>query len=116
MMQNDDFWAQYRQVELTKSESSMDAFVHGLEQIKGFNYIIFVAKAFIENFVETGKPKTPSKVEIGNNVWIGGGVTILPGVSIGNNTVVGAGSVVTKSFPDNVVIAGNPAKIIKKLD
>ncbi len=65
MMQNDDFWAQYRQVELTKSESSMDAFVHGLEQIKGFNYILFAAKAFIENFVETGSPKTPSKVDIG---------------------------------------------------
>ena len=65
MMQGDDFWAQYRQVELTKSESSMDAFVHGLEQIKGFNYILFVAKAFIENFVETGTPKRPSKVDIG---------------------------------------------------
>ncbi|MCR4602381.1 MAG: DUF5686 and carboxypeptidase regulatory-like domain-containing protein [Prevotella sp.] len=65
MMQGDDFWAQYRQVELTKSESSMDAFVHGLEQIKGFNYIVFVAKAFIENFVETGSPKVPSKVDIG---------------------------------------------------
>ena len=55
------------------------------------------------------------KVSIGNNVWIGGGATILPGVSLGNNVVVGAGSVVTKSFPDNVGIAGNPAKIIKKL-
>ncbi|MBQ9356593.1 MAG: carboxypeptidase-like regulatory domain-containing protein [Prevotella sp.] len=65
MMQNDDFWTQYRQVELTRGESSMDAFVHGLEQIKGFNYIIFVAKAFIENFVETGTPHTPSKVDIG---------------------------------------------------
>jgi hypothetical protein len=65
MMQNDDFWAQYRQVELTKGESSMDAFIHGLEQIKGFNYIVFGAKAFIENFVETGSPKTPSKVDIG---------------------------------------------------
>jgi len=65
MMQGDDFWAQYRQVELTKSESSMDQFVHGMEQIKGFNYIIFVLKAFIENFVETGSPKTPSKVDIG---------------------------------------------------
>lgn len=65
MMQGDDFWAQYRQVELTKSESSMDAFVHGLEQIKGFNYLVFVLKAFIENFVETGSPKTPSKVDIG---------------------------------------------------
>lgn len=57
----------------------------------------------------------PKKVTIGNNVWIGGGAIILPGVSLGNNVVVGAGSVVTKSFPDNVVIAGNPAKIIKHL-
>ena len=57
----------------------------------------------------------PLKVIIGNNVWIGGGVTILPGVNLGNNVVVGAGSVVTKSFGDNVVIAGNPAKIIKKI-
>lgn len=55
-------------------------------------------------------------VTIGHNVWIGGSATILPGVTIGNNVVIGAGSVVTKNFPDNVVIAGNPAKIIKKLD
>lgn len=54
-------------------------------------------------------------VIVGNNVWIGGGVTILPGVTIGNNVVVGAGSVVTKSCPDNVVIAGNPAVIIKSI-
>lgn len=54
-------------------------------------------------------------VTIGNNVWIGGSSTILPGVSIGNNVVIGAGSVVTKDFPDNVVIAGNPAKIIKRI-
>ncbi|MDE7380675.1 MAG: sugar O-acetyltransferase [Muribaculaceae bacterium] len=55
-------------------------------------------------------------VTIGNNVWIGGNTVILPGVTIGNNVVVGAGSVVTKSIPDNVVIAGNPAKIIKQTD
>ena len=58
----------------------------------------------------------PEKVVIGDNVWIGGGVTILPGVHLGDNVIVGAGSVVTKSFPSNVMIAGNPAKIIKKLD
>ena len=58
----------------------------------------------------------PRKVTIGHNVWIGGGVTILPGVSLGNNVVVGAGTVVTKSFPDNVVIAGNPAQIIRRID
>jgi maltose O-acetyltransferase len=54
-------------------------------------------------------------VTIGNNVWIGGSVTILPGVTIGNGVTVGAGSVVTKDIPDNVVVAGNPAKIIKHL-
>ena len=54
-------------------------------------------------------------VTIGNNVWIGGGATIIPGVSIGNNTVIGAGAVVTRSIPDNSVAAGNPARIIKQL-
>lgn len=51
-------------------------------------------------------------VKIGNNVFVGAGSIILPGVTIGNNVVVGAGSVVTKSFPDNCVIAGNPARFI----
>ena len=65
MMRGDDFWAQYRQVELTKGESGMEAFIHNIEQIKGFKYIIFGLKAFIENFVETGSKKHPSKVDIG---------------------------------------------------
>lgn len=54
-------------------------------------------------------------VVIGNSVWIGGNAVILPGVTIGNNVVIGAGSVVTKDIPDNEVVAGNPAKIIKHL-
>ena len=54
-------------------------------------------------------------VSIGNNVWIGGNVVILPGVSIGDNVVIGAGSVVTKSIPDNVIAAGNPCRIIRKI-
>ena len=65
MMRGDDFWAQYRQVELTKSESSMDNFIKNIENIKGFKYIIFCLKALIENFVETGSKKHPSKVDIG---------------------------------------------------
>lgn len=55
------------------------------------------------------------KVIIGNNVWIGGNVTILPGVTIGDNVVIGAGAVVSRDIPDNVVAAGNPAKIIKQI-
>lgn len=53
-------------------------------------------------------------VSIGNNVWIGEGCSILPGVSLGNNVIVGSNSTVTSSFPNNVVIGGNPAKIIKQ--
>jgi len=59
---------------------------------------------------------TPKSVTIGNNVWIGGHCTILPGVTIGDNAVVGAGSVVTKDVPANSVVAGNPAKFIKRID
>lgn len=55
-------------------------------------------------------------VHIGNDVWLGGNVTILPGVSIGNNVVVGAGAVVTKDIPDNSLAVGVPAKVIKKLE
>lgn len=54
-----------------------------------------------------------SPVTIKDNVWIGGGVIIMPGVSIGNNVVIGAGSVVTKDIPDNKIAYGNPCKIIK---
>lgn len=55
-------------------------------------------------------------VTIGNDVWICGKVTICPGVTIGNNVVVAAGAVVTKNIPDNVMVAGVPAQIIKRLD
>ena len=54
-------------------------------------------------------------IEIGDNVWIGGDVIILPGVKIGNNTVIGAGSVVTKDVPANVIAVGNPCKVIKEV-
>ncbi|POT98525.1 MULTISPECIES: maltose O-acetyltransferase [Enterobacteriaceae] len=60
--------------------------------------------------LEFGAPVT-----IGNNVWIGGRAVINPGVTIGNNVVIGSGSVVIRDIPDDVVVAGNPARIIKKL-
>lgn len=54
-------------------------------------------------------------VTIGNNVWLGGNVVILPGVTIGDNVVIGAGSIVTKDIPENMLAAGNPCKIIREI-
>ncbi len=54
-------------------------------------------------------------VRIGHNVWIGGSVTILPGVTIGDNVTIGAGSVVVKDIPSDVVAAGNPCRVVRRL-
>jgi maltose O-acetyltransferase len=59
---------------------------------------------------EFGKP-----VEIGSDVWVGGGALILPGVRIGSRTVIGAGSVVTRDIPDGVLAAGNPCRVIRPI-
>lgn len=54
-------------------------------------------------------------VKIGNNVWIGAGAIVLPGVTIGDNTVIGAGSVVTRDIPANVVAVGNPCRVMREI-
>ena len=59
---------------------------------------------------EFGKP-----VEIGSDVWVGGGAIILPGVRIGSRAVIGAGSVVTRSIPERVFAAGNPCRVIREI-
>lgn len=63
------------------------------------------------NYTALAKP-----VIIGSDVWIGGNVTILPGVTIGNNVVVAAGAVVTKDVPDNSLVGGVPARLIRRLE
>ncbi len=60
---------------------------------------------------EFGKP-----VEIGSDVWVGGGAIICPGVRIGSKTVIGAGSVVTRDLPERVFAAGNPCRVIREID
>lgn len=64
-----------------------------------------------KNLWEGGLPIT-----VEDNVWFGGGVTVLPGVTIGENSVIGAGAVVTRDIPANSVAVGNPAKVIKTID
>ena len=54
-------------------------------------------------------------IHIGNNVWFGAGVTVLPGITVGDNAIVGAGSVVTKDVPANAIVAGNPARLIRMI-
>lgn len=97
--------------------------------------ILDIAPVYIGNYVmigpstlitTVGHPLSPQKrrhhigqaksVTIGNDVWIGGNCTILPGVTIGNNVVIAAGAVVTKDIPDNCLAGGVPAKVIKEIE
>lgn len=76
-------------------------------------------------FYTAGHPLNPDErnkgleyakpINVGNNVWFGGNITVLPGVTIGNNCTIGAGSVVTKDIPDNSLAFGNPCKVIRKI-
>ena len=81
----------------------------------GPNVSIYTACQSTDPVERNSRKEWADPVTIGDNVWIGGSVTILPGVTIGDNTTIGAGSVVTKDIPANVVAAGNPCKVIRKL-
>ena len=82
----------------------------------GPNVQIYSATHPLEHKERNSGREFAKPITIGKNVWIGGNAVICPGVTIGNNVVIGAGAIVTQSFPDDVFIGGNPAKIIKKID
>jgi maltose O-acetyltransferase len=76
---------------------------------------IYAASHPLEAAERIKGPELAKPVTIGDNVWIGGGAIICPGVAIGDNTTIGAGSVVTKDIPANVFAGGNPCRVIREL-
>lgn len=81
----------------------------------GPNVSIYTACHSTDPVERNSRQEWAKPVTIGNNVWIGGSVTILPGVAIGDNVTIGAGSVVVSDIPSNTVAVGNPCKVIKKI-
>lgn len=86
------------------------------------NHVMFAPNVVITTTNHTIMPELRKEqyqyvrpVHIGENVWIGSGAVILPGVTIGDNTVIGAGSVVTKDIPANVVAVGNPCRVLREI-
>ena len=88
MVRDEAFWNQYRAVELTKGESSMNAFIHRIEQSKNFKWIIFGLRALLENYVETGSMRTKSKFDFGPVNTIISGRDIMPMVQSRRNTIM----------------------------
>jgi acetyltransferase-like isoleucine patch superfamily enzyme len=90
----------------------------GSRTLVGPNVSFFSATHPLDPAVRNGTqgPETGKEIHIGEDCWIGGNAIILPGVTIGKGCTVGAGSVVTKSVPDFTLVAGNPAKVIRKIE
>ena len=90
----------------------------GSRTLVGPNVSFFSATHPLDPIIRRGTqgPEMGKEIHIGEDCWLGGNVVILPGVTIGRGSVVGAGSVVTKSVPEFTVVAGNPAKIIRKIE
>lgn len=82
----------------------------------GPNVQLLTATHPIEPGPRRAKWESSQPITIGDNVWLGGGVIVCPGVTIGENTVVGAGAVVTRDLPPNSVAVGNPARVIRTIE
>lgn len=102
------------------SELGQHSLIHA--NVKIGSYVIMGpnVKIYTRNHIFTSleepialQGKSSDVTEVGNDVWIGANVIILPGVCIGNHSIIAAGSVVTKSVPDYAIVGGNPAKVIK---
>ena len=81
----------------------------------GPNVVVATANHPIEPRTREKALQYNKDVHIGNNVWIGAGTVIVPGITIGDNSVIGAGSVVTKDIPENVVAVGNPCRVLRAI-
>ena len=81
----------------------------------GPNVSIYTACHSTDPVERNNRKEWALPVSIGDNVWIGGSVTILPGVNIGNNVTIGAGSVVVHDIPDNSVAVGNPCRVVRSI-
>ena len=81
----------------------------------GPNVSIYTACHSTDPIERNSRQEWAKPVTIGDNVWIGGSVTILPGVTIGDNVTIGAGSVVVADIPSNCVAVGNPCKVVRQL-
>jgi maltose O-acetyltransferase len=77
---------------------------------------IYTAYHPLDPHIRSSGLEMAAPIVIGDDVWIGGGAIICPGVTIGNNTTIGAGSIVTRDIPANVVAVGNPCRVIKSID
>lgn len=107
-------------VDCNKIEIGNNVLVASNVQIYTATHAVNTAERLVTDWHEdSGLPyfrtyALPVKIE--DNVWIGGGVIILPGVTIGKNSVIGAGSIVTRSIPENSVAVGNPCRVIRKIN
>lgn len=87
----------------------------GSRTLFGPNVQIYTATHPIDHVTRATGLEAAKPISIGEDVWVGGGAIICPGVTIGNRSIIGAGSVVTKDIPDDVIAAGNPCRVIRSL-